>query len=188
MVTCFRRTPYLSEEWTPYIAPIQNFRDQQTCWKGYSQKKLQMEAASNNGIFPPLTTRLDGGFGPHTSHGFLPKQFQRPCPGSKCDNVRMPHCANSKTPNCDHPAPPSKSPLWASSCFTSSFWVTSIFEQYACFQMWFRLQLHVCWWIPESVSNHPVIQHVKNFQRKSWGLWKLCRYKENVRAVLCPAS
>jgi len=42
------------------------------------------------------------------------------------------------------------------------FWATSIFEQYACFQMKFCSLLHVCWWIPELVSNHLVELHVKN--------------------------
>ena len=33
-----------------------------------------MEAASNNGIFPLLTTRLDGGFGPHPHQAWLTTQ------------------------------------------------------------------------------------------------------------------
>jgi len=168
-----------------------------------------MEAASNNGIFPLLTanrviSHLPGSmvvlvptpvmvFSPSNFNDHVQAQSVTMC-GCRTARTAKPQTVITRPPRLiqNHvscmPAPPSKSPLWASSCFTSSFWVTSIFEQYACFQMKFRSHLHVCWWIPELFSNHPVIQHVKNFQRKSWGLWKLCRYKENVRAVLCPAS
>ena len=87
-----------------------------------------MKAASNNGNFPPppdhkasySTVLARRWFWP--PHCVLSMQFQLPCPGSKCDNVRMPHCANSKPLNCDHPyccisCSPSKSPLF---CFVSS--------------------------------------------------------------------
>ena len=37
ITTYFRRTPYLFEEWTPYIAPIQNFKEKEPPWLGNSQ-------------------------------------------------------------------------------------------------------------------------------------------------------
>ena len=92
-----------------------------------------MKAASNNGLSPSswpqglLLPRfwLESGFGP--PHCVLSMQFHLRCPGSKCDNVRMPHCANSKPLNCDHPlllllylsCSPSKYPLWAPPFFAA---------------------------------------------------------------------
>ena len=149
-----------------------------------------MEAASNNGIFPLLTTRLDGGFGPHPHQAwFTPQAIST----TMC-RLKVWQCADAALREQQNPKTVITRPQLPSLPFEPLlpfflFWVTSIFEQYACFQMRFRSQLHVCWWIPESFSNHPVIQHVKNFQPKSWGLKKLCRYKSNyVRAVLFPAS
>ena len=115
----FRRTPFLSEEWIPFIAPIQNFRDQQTPlgW-GCSRKKVSQwwrpQVITESSHFWPhrrpfshSPSWLDGDFGPHTSYGLLPQEISMTMSRLKMRQcVRMPHCANSKPLNCDHP------PLW----------------------------------------------------------------------------
>jgi len=202
-----RRTPYLSEEWTPYIAPIQNFRDQHTSWWSYSQKKLDQwwrpQVITESSVFWPRghctpPSWLDGDFGSHICCGFLPMQFQWPCPGSKCDNMREQQTPKLWSP----PTTAVKLLSFQISSFLSLFllcicffWVASIFEQYACLQTSVIHSYMFAKWIPEFFSicfhffDHSVDHTTcENFQRKSWGLGKVCRYKSNVRAVLCPAS